>query len=195
MFDVTDGQILIEGADIRDVSIHELRDKIGFVPQKGLLFSGTIESNIKFSEEDLSDEEMEKAAKISQAEEFINNKSEKYNYNISQGGNNVSGGQKQRLAIARAIAKNADIYVFDDSFSALDFKTDSLVRKGLAQEMKGATKIIVAQRISTIMNADKIIVLDNGKIVGIGTHKELLENCEVYKEIANSQLSSKELQD
>ena len=193
LFDVTDGQILIEGTDIRDVSIHDLREKIGFVPQKGLLFSGTIESNIKFGLENLSNEEMEKAAKISQAEEFINNKNEKYNYNISQGGNNVSGGQKQRLAIARAIAKNADIYVFDDSFSALDFKTDSLLRKGLAQEMKGATKIIVAQRISTIMNADQIIVLDNGKGVGIGKHKELLENSEVYKEIANSQLSSKEL--
>ena len=194
LFDVTEGEILIEGVDVRDADIHNLRKRIGFVPQKGLLFSGTIESNIKFSDENLSEEEIEKAAKISQAQEFINNKTEKYNYIISQGGNNVSGGQRQRLAIARAIAKNANIYVYDDSFSALDYKTDSLVRKGLAHEMKDATKIIVAQRISTIMNADQIIVLDNGKIAGIGTHKDLLEKCGVYKEIANSQLSSKELE-
>lgn len=194
LYDVTDGEILIEGVNIKDVGIHDLRRKIGFVPQKGLLFSGTIESNIKFGEENLSNEEMEKAARVSQAKEFIENKEEKYKAGITQGGSNVSGGQKQRLAIARALATNANIYVFDDSFSALDYKTDSLVRKGLSKEMKGATMFIVAQRISTIMNADQILVLEDGKIVGKGKHKELLENCDVYKEIANSQLSKKELE-
>lgn len=194
LYDVTDGEILIEGVNIKDVGIHDLRGKIGFVPQKGLLFSGTIESNIKFGEENLSDEEMEKAARVSQAKEFIENKEEKYKAGITQGGSNVSGGQKQRLAIARALATNANIYVFDDSFSALDYKTDSLVRKGLSKEMKGATMFIVAQRISTIMNADQILVLEDGKIVGKGKHKELLENCDVYREIANSQLSKKELE-
>lgn len=194
LYDVTDGEILIEGVNIKDVGIHDLRRKIGFVPQKGLLFSGTIESNIKFGEENLSDEEMEKAARVSQAKEFIENKEEKYKAGITQGGSNVSGGQKQRLAIARALATNANIYVFDDSFSALDYKTDSLVRKGLSKEMKGATMFIVAQRISTIMNADQILVLEDGKIVGKGKHKELLENCDVYREIANSQLSKKELE-
>ena len=194
LYDVTDGEILIEGVNIKDVGIHDLRRKIGFVPQKGLLFSGTIESNIKFGEENLSNEEMEKAARVSQAKEFIENKEEKYKAGITQGGSNVSGGQKQRLAIARALATNANIYVFDDSFSALDYKTDSLVRKGLSKEMKGPTMFIVAQRISTIMNADQILVLEDGKIVGKGKHKELLENCDVYKEIANSQLSKKELE-
>lgn len=194
LYDVTDGEILIEGVNIKDVGIHDLRRKIGFVPQKGLLFSGTIESNIKFGEENLSNEEMEKAARVSQAKEFIENKEEKYKAGITQGGSNVSGGQKQRLAIARALATNANIYVFDDSFSALDYKTDSLVRKGLSKEMKGATMFIVAQRISTIMNSDQILVLEDGKIVGKGKHKELLENCDVYKEIANSQLSKKELE-
>ena len=194
LYDVTDGEILIEGVNIKDVGIHDLRGKIGFVPQKGLLFSGTIESNIKLGEENLSDEEMEKAARVSQAKEFIENKEEKYKAGITQGGSKVSGGQKQRLAIARALATNANIYVFDDSFSALDYKTDSLVRKGLSKEMKGATMFIVAQRISTIMNADQILVLEDGKIVGKGKHKELLENCEVYREIANSQLSKKELE-
>ena len=194
LYDVTDGEILIEGVNIKDVGIHDLRRKIGFVPQKGLLFSGTIESNIKFGEENLSNEEMEKAARVSQAKEFIEKKEEKYKAGITQGGSNVSGGQKQRLAIARALATNANIYVFDDSFSALDYKTDSLVRKGLTKEMKGATMFIVAQRISTIMNADQILVLEDGKIVGKGKHKELLENCDVYKEIANSQLSKKELE-
>lgn len=194
LYDVTDGEILIEGVNIKDVGIHDLRRKIGFVPQKGLLFSGTIESNIKFGEENLSNEEMEKAARVSQAKEFIEKKEEKYKAGITQGGSNVSGGQKQRLAIARALATNANIYVFDDSFSALDYKTDSLVRKGLSKEMKGATMFIVAQRISTIMNADQILVLEDGKIVGKGKHKELLENCDVYKEIANSQLSKKELE-
>ena len=194
LYDVTEGEILIEGVNIKNVGIHDLRGKIGFVPQKGLLFSGTIESNIKFGEDNLSDEEMEKAARVSQAKEFIENKEEKYKSNITQGGSNVSGGQKQRLAIARALATNASIYVFDDSFSALDYKTDSLVRKGLSKEMKGATMFIVAQRISTIMNADQILVLEDGKIVGKGKHEELLENCEVYREIANSQLSKKELE-
>lgn len=195
LYDVTEGEILINGVNIKDVSINKLRSKIGFVPQRGLLFSGTIESNIKFGNENLSDEELEKVAIISQAKGFIEAREGKYETIISQGGTNVSGGQRQRLAIARALATNADIYVFDDSFSALDYKTDSLVRKGLAKEMKYATMFIVAQRISTIMNADQIIVLEEGKIVGMGKHKELLENCEVYKEIADSQLSKTELEE
>ncbi len=192
-YDVTEGQILIDGIDIKDVSLQDLRSKIGYVPQKGLLFSGTIESNIKFGNENLSKEEVEKAAKISCAQDFIEEKEEKYESSISQGGTNVSGGQRQRLAIARAIAINPEIYIFDDSFSALDYKTDSMVRKNLANETKGATILIVAQRISTIMNADQIIVLNEGKVVGIGKHKELLENCETYQEIASSQLSQKEI--
>lgn len=192
-YDVTAGEILIDGVNIKDVSQKDLRNIIGFVPQKGVLFSGTIESNIKYSDENMSDEMMIKAAQIAQAEDFINSKADKYNSEISQGGNNVSGGQKQRLSIARAIAKNPEIYVFDDSFSALDFKTDLNLRTALEKVTKDRTVIIVAQRISTIMNAEQIIVLDEGKIVGKGTHEQLMKNCEVYKQIALSQLSQEEL--
>ena len=194
-YDVTKGKILIDGVDIRDVSLKELRSKIGFVPQKGFLFSGTIKSNINFGDENISSEETEKAARISCAKSFIEEKENKYESSISQGGTNVSGGQRQRLAIARAIAFNPEFYVFDDSFSALDYKTDSQVRKNIFEEMKDVTIIIVAQRIGTIMNADQIIVLDDGKVVGKGTHSELLQTCETYKEIANSQLSQKEIED
>ena len=193
LFDVTGGKILIDGINIKDLSLKSLRDNIGFIPQKGVLFSGTIESNIKFASEEIDDETMQKAAKIAQATEFINQKEDGYKSEIAQGGNNVSGGQKQRLSIARAIAKNPKIYVFDDSFSALDFKTDAALRKALSKETKNSTIFIVAQRISTILNADQIIVLDQGNIVGIGKHEQLLETCEIYKEIALSQLSEEEL--
>lgn len=194
-YDVTAGEILVDGVNIKEVSQKDLRDVIGFVPQKGVLFSGTIESNIKYSDEEMSDENMIKAAQIAQAEEFISAKPDTYNSEISQGGNNVSGGQKQRLSIARAIAKNPEIFVFDDSFSALDFKTDLKLRTALEEVTKDKTVIIVAQRISTIMNANQIIVLDEGKIVGIGTHDGLMKNNEVYKQIALSQLSKEELDD
>lgn len=193
-YDVTGGEILVDGVNIKEVSQKSLRNIIGFVPQKGVLFSGTIESNIKYSDENMSDEKMLQAAKIAQAEEFINSKTDKYNSEISQGGNNVSGGQKQRLSIARAIAKDPEIFVFDDSFSALDFKTDLKLRTALEEVTENKTVIIVAQRISTIMNANQIIVLDEGKIVGKGTHEELLKNNETYRQIALSQLSSKELE-
>lgn len=193
-YDVTGGEILIDGVNIKDVTQKELRNVIGFVPQKGVLFSGTIESNIKYSDENMSDEKMIQAAKIAQAEEFINSKTDLYNSEISQGGNNVSGGQKQRLSIARAIAKDPEIYVFDDSFSALDFKTDLKLRTALEEVTHDKTVIIVAQRISTIMNANQIIVLDEGKIVGKGTHEQLLKNNEIYKQIALSQLSKEELE-
>lgn len=193
-YDVTGGEILIDGVNIKDVTQKELRNVIGFVPQKGVLFSGTIESNIKYSDENMSDEKMIQAAKIAQAEEFINSKADLYNSEISQGGNNVSGGQKQRLSIARAIAKDPEIYVFDDSFSALDFKTDLKLRTSLEEVTHDKTVIIVAQRISTIMNANQIIVLDEGKIVGKGTHEQLLKNNEIYKQIALSQLSKEELE-
>ena len=192
-YDVTEGEILVDGTDIRKVSQHDLREKIGYVPQKGILFSGTIESNLKYGNEDALLEELEEAANIAQASEFINTKALKYEEEISQGGTNVSGGQKQRLSIARALVKNPDVYIFDDSFSALDFKTDAAVRKALNEKTSHSTMLIVAQRISTIMGANQIIVLDEGKIVGKGTHKELLENCEVYKQIALSQLSKEEL--
>ena len=192
-YDVTSGQILIDGTDIREVSQKELREKIGYVPQKGVLFSGTIESNLKYGKKEATEEELAKAAEIAQAMEFINAKPESFRTDISQGGTNVSGGQKQRLSIARALTKKSEIFIFDDSFSALDFKTDAALRKALNTEISGSTLLLVAQRISTIMNADKIIVLDEGKIVGIGTHEELMENCEVYKQIALSQLSREEL--
>lgn len=192
-FDVTEGEIIIDGINIKDASIKDLRDRIGFVPQKGVLFSGTIESNIKLGNDALSEEEMIECAKISEAYEFIDKKDNKFASDISQGGANVSGGQKQRLSIARAIAKNPEIYIFDDSFSALDFKTDASLRKNLKKHAKNATILIVAQRISTIMNADNIIVLNEGEIVGSGTHKELLKTCEIYKEIALSQLREEEL--
>ena len=192
-YDVTEGEILIDGVNIKDVSQKSLRDIIGLVPQKGVLFSGTIESNIKYSDENMSDETMYEAAKIAQVTEFIETKDKKYKSEISQGGNNVSGGQKQRLAIARAVAKNPEIFIFDDSFSALDFKTDSKLRENLAEKTANKTVIIVAQRISTILNADKIIVLEEGKIVGTGKHEELMKNNETYRQIALSQLSEEEL--
>ena len=192
-YDVTGGKITIDGTDIRDVSIESLRENIGYVPQKGVLFSGTIASNIRFGAEDASDEQMKKAAAIAQATDFIEEKDKQYDSSISQGGTNVSGGQKQRLAIARAVARNAKIYIFDDSFSALDFKTDVAVRKALREDMTDSTVFIVAQRVSTILHADQILVLDEGKIVGKGTHKELMENCPVYEQIARSQLSDKEI--
>ena len=192
-FDATDGEILVDGVNIKDISQHKLRNQIGYVPQKGILFSGTIESNIKYGSEGISDEDVVKAASIAQATEFIESKPEKYETEISQGGTNVSGGQKQRLSIARALAKKPDIFIFDDSFSALDLKTDAALRKELKSQVKDSTMLIVAQRISTIMNAEQIIVLDEGNMVGKGTHEELLKNCEVYKQIALSQLSKEEL--
>jgi len=192
-YDVISGQILIDGTDIREVSQKELREKIGYVPQKGVLFSGTIESNLKYGKKEATEEELAKAAEIAQAMEFINAKPESFRTEISQGGTNVSGGQKQRLSIARALTKKSEIFIFDDSFSALDFKTDAALRRALNNEIAGSTILLIAQRISTIMNADKIIVLDEGKIVGTGTHEELMENCEVYKQIALSQLSREEL--
>ena len=193
-FDASEGEISIDGVNIRDISLNKLRDILGFVPQKGVLFSGNIESNIKFADENITDEQMKKAAEIAQAIEFINEKEDKFNSEISQGGSNVSGGQKQRLSIARALAKNPKILLFDDSFSALDYKTDVKLRKTLRKEMAGVTTIIVAQRIATIINADKIIVMNEGKIVGVGKHQELLETCPTYLEIAESQLSEEELQ-
>lgn len=193
-YDVTDGELLVDGVNIKDVDLKKLRDKIGFVPQKGVLFTGTIKDNIKYGNENITDEDVNKALDIAQATEFVSKLKGGVDYDISQGGTNVSGGQKQRLSIARAIAKDPDIYVFDDSFSALDFKTDAKLRGELAKITKNKTVLIVAQRISTIMNADKIVVLDEGRVVGIGKHKDLLENCSVYKEIALSQLSKEELE-
>ena len=192
-YDVTEGELLVDGVNVKDVAQKDLRDIIGFVPQKGVLFSGTIESNIKYADDSMSDEQMVKSAEIAQATEFIESKPEKYKDPIAQGGSNVSGGQKQRLSIARAIAKDPEIFIFDDSFSALDFKTDSKLREALAEKTENKTVIIVAQRISTILNADKIIVLEEGKIVGQGTHEELMQNNETYRQIALSQLSEDEL--
>lgn len=192
-YDVTGGSITIDGVDIRDLSLHELRDKIGFVPQKGILFTGSIKENIRYGNKKVKDIDIINALAVAQAD-FIKNLKGGVNYKIAQGGTNVSGGQKQRLSIARAIAKNPNIYVFDDSFSALDFKTDAKLRQELAKIVKNKTVLIVAQRISTIMNADKIIVLNEGNIVGIGTHKELMKKCKIYKEIALSQLSKEELE-
>lgn len=192
-FDVTSGSILIDGVDIRNLTQHDLREKIGFVPQKGVLFSGTIKSNIKYGKKDSKDSEMRRAAKIAQASQFIESKDEAYDTEISQGGTNVSGGQKQRISIARAVIKDPEILVFDDSFSALDYKTDIALRKALREHTKNTTKILVAQRISTVLDAYEIIVLDKGKIVGRGTHKELMKNCDTYRQIAFSQLSKEEL--
>ena len=192
-YDVIEGKITIDGIDIREISQHKLRDVLGFVPQKGVLFSGDIESNIKFAGDKVSDEDMVMGAEIAQATEFIEAKPDKYSSEIAQGGTNVSGGQKQRLSIARAIAKKPQVFLFDDSFSALDYKTDVVLRKALKEKLSDSTVIIVAQRISTILHADQIIVLDDGKIAGMGTHEELLISCEAYKEIAKSQLSEKEL--
>ena len=193
LYDVTAGRITLDGKDIRDIRMADLREEIGYVPQKGVLFSGTIASNLRFGKEDATEEEIVKAAQIAQATEFIENKDDKYETAISQGGTNVSGGQKQRLAIARAIAKNPRIFIFDDSFSALDLKTDAALRKALADNVKDSTVIIVAQRISTILHAEQILVLDDGRIVGKGTHEQLLMECEVYQQIAKSQLSAREL--
>ena len=194
LYDVSSGEVLIDGVNVRDVRLKDLHDKIGYVPQKGILFKGTIESNIKFSDENMSDEKMITASRIAQAEEFILAKKEGYKTPISQGGSNVSGGQKQRISIARAIAKDPEIYIFDDSFSALDYKTDYLLRKALHNYTKDATIFIVAQRINTILKADQIVVLDEGKVVGVGNHQELLKTCKVYREIAESQLSKEELE-
>lgn len=193
-YDVTSGDITLDGVDIREVKQHELREKLGYVPQKGVLFSGDIASNIMFGNSHGSDDEMIEAAEIAQATEFIDTKPEKYKSPISQGGSNVSGGQKQRLSIARAIAKHPQVFIFDDSFSALDYKTDVTLRRALAEKTSGSTVLIVAQRISTILHAEQIIVLDEGKVAGKGTHAELLKNCPVYREIAESQLSRKELE-
>ncbi|MCR1839721.1 ABC transporter ATP-binding protein [Murimonas intestini] len=192
-FDVTKGSIRVDGVDVRDMTLKDLRDKLGYVPQKGVLFSGTIDSNLRYGREEATEEEVKQAARIAQAWDFISEKQEGLQSPIAQGGTNVSGGQKQRLSIARAIAKKPEIYIFDDSFSALDYKTDVVLRRALKQETKDATTLIVAQRISTILHADNIIVLDEGHVAGQGTHKELLKNCDVYKQIAMSQLSEEEL--
>ncbi len=193
LYDVTKGSITIDGYDVRDISMQDLRSEIGYVPQKGVLFSGTIASNLRFGKDDATDNDIKEAASIAQATDFIESKEEQYEAHIAQGGTNVSGGQKQRLAIARAIAKNPRIYIFDDSFSALDLKTDATLRKALSEKMKESTMIIVAQRVSTIIYADQILVMDDGRIVGKGTHRELMKNCEVYQQIARSQMSEKEL--
>lgn len=193
LYDVTGGKITLDGKDIRNIKMSDLREEIGFVPQKGVLFSGTIASNLRFGKAEATDEEIAKAAKIAQATEFIETKDDRYDSAIAQGGSNVSGGQKQRLAIARAIAKDPKIFVFDDSFSALDLKTDAALRKALGENVKDSTVIIVAQRISTILHAEQILVLDDGEVVGKGTHEELLKTCEVYQQIAKSQLSAREL--
>ncbi len=193
-YDVTEGEILIDGKNIKDYKLSALYKKIGYVPQRAVMFNGSVKYNVSYGDKKVSDDEMKKAAKVAQATEFIENMPKKYNAIISQGGTNISGGQKQRVAIARAIARDPEIFVFDDSFSALDYKTDYVLRKELKKTTKKATNIIVAQRIGTIINADKIIVLDNGKMVGSGTHKELLKKCKVYKEIALSQLSKEELE-
>ena len=192
LYDVTEGQVLVDDVDVRDYDTEVLRNKIGFVPQKAVLFSGTIDSNIAFGDENATEERIEEAVKIAQSYDFVMKKPEGFNSPISQGGTNVSGGQRQRLAIARAIVRKPEIYVFDDSFSALDFKTDKSLREALSAETKEATVVIVAQRISTIIDADRIIVIDKGKVVGMGTHKELVNSCSVYKEIVDSQMSKGE---
>ena len=193
LYDVTEGSVMVDGHNVKNIAMEELRDEIGYVPQKGVLFSGTIASNLRYGRDEATDEEIAEAARIAQATEFIEGKRDRYNSPIAQGGSNVSGGQKQRLSIARAIAKNPKIYIFDDSFSALDLKTDAALRKELAGKVKDSTVIIVAQRISTILHADQILVMDEGRIVGKGTHEELMSSCEVYQQIARSQMSAKEL--
>ena len=193
-YDVTEGQVLVDGCDVRQADLNALRDRIGYVPQKGVLFSGTVESNIGFGSKDIAPERVREAAQIAQAEGFILQREDAYQSDIAQGGANVSGGQKQRLSIARAVAKSPEIYLFDDSFSALDFKTDAQVRSALAQTQRDATVIVVAQRISTVMHAQQILVLDEGRLVGKGTHAELMRDCEIYRQIAMSQLSKEELE-
>ena len=192
-YDTSQGQVLVDGVDVRDYDLKALRDKIGYVPQQSFLFKGTIASNVAYGDTDRDDDTVRRACDVAQATEFIDKKQKKYDSGISQGGSNVSGGQKQRLSIARAVYRHPEILIFDDSFSALDFKTDRAVRDALEKEAKDSTKLIVAQRIGTIMNADRIIVLDDGKVVGQGTHEELLDTCEVYRQIAESQLSEDEL--
>ena len=192
-YDVIQGCVKVDGVDVRSMSQKELRDRLGYVPQKGVLFSGTIDSNIRYGKTDISEEQVKKAAMVAQAQDFIEEKPHGYESPVAQGGTNVSGGQKQRLSIARAVAKDPEIFIFDDSFSALDFKTDKALRKALKEHTKNSTTIIVAQRISTILNADQILVLDDGKMAGLGTHRELMKNCEVYRQIAMSQLSEEEL--
>ena len=192
-YDVIQGCVKVDGVDVRSMSQKELRDRLGYVPQKGVLFSGTIDSNIRYGKTDISEEQVKKAAMVAQAQDFIEEKPHGYESPVAQGGTNVSGGQKQRLSIARAVAKDPEIFIFDDSFSALDFKTDKALRKALKEHTKNGTTIIVAQRISTILNADQILVLDDGKMAGLGTHRELMKNCEVYRQIAMSQLSEEEL--
>ena len=193
LFEVNEGEVLVDGINVKDMDLKVLRDKIGYVPQKSVLFTGTIKENIVYGDDDASNDDIKSAIDISQSKEFINEKKDRENSYIAQGGNNVSGGQKQRLAIARAIVKKPEIYIFDDSFSALDFKTDKKLREALKEETKKSTVIIVAQRVSTVINADRIIVLDEGKVIKIGTHKELLETCDIYKEIVYSQLSKEEI--
>lgn len=192
-YDVSEGKILIDGVDVRDYRLSKLRDKIGFIPQKALLFTGTIADNLRYGKEDATQEEMERAAEIAQASEFISRKPDGFNEHLSEGGSNFSGGQKQRLAIARAIIRRPEIYIFDDSFSALDYQTDAKLRARLKKETTESTVLIVAQRVGTIMHADKIIVLNEGEVVGMGTHRELLEKCPIYYDIAASQLSKEEL--
>ena len=192
-YDVTEGSITIDGTDIRDMELHSLRSQLGYVPQKAVLFSGTIDSNLRYADKNATDEEILSGAQIAQAMEFIDSRPEGFETPIAQGGSNVSGGQKQRLSIARALVKKPQIYIFDDSFSALDFKTDSALRAALRKETGGSTVLLIAQRISTIMDAEQIIVLEAGKIAGKGTHEQLMKSCEVYREIALSQLSKEEL--
>ena len=192
-YDVTEGAVRLDGIDIRELNQKDLRDQIGYIPQKGLLFTGTIESNLRYADANATEEELRQAAEIAQASEFISAMPNGMGEEISQGGSNVSGGQKQRLAIARALVKKPPVYIFDDSFSALDFKTDLALRKALNETTGDSTILIVAQRIATIKNADQIVVLDEGKVVGVGTHRDLMESCETYREIALSQLSKEEL--
>ena len=193
-YDVTEGAVKMDGVDIRDITQEELREQIGYVPQKGMLFSGTIASNLQYGKEDATCDEMTEAAETAQAMEFIKTKEHGLDEEVAQGGTNVSGGQKQRLSIARALVKKAKVYLFDDSFSALDFKTDQALRKALKEKVGDSTIIIVAQRINTVLDADQIVVMDEGHMAGIGTHEELMKTCEVYKEIALSQLSEEELE-
>lgn len=196
-FDASEGEVLVNGVNVKEASQHELRERIGYVPQKGYLFTGTIASNLRYAKKGADEQEMRDASETAQALEFIENKPEGFETAISQGGTNVSGGQRQRLSIARALMKNPEIFIFDDTFSALDFKTDARLRKALTKMCKerGSTVLMVAQRISSILHADQIVVLDQGSVVGIGTHKELMESCDVYREIAYSQLSKEELED